>query len=268
MSNFIVDQAEYFLTFVQNKQSLEYKKILANIFTSQKNYSEALTIIEELLKQFPNERDLWLQLKECQTGLGQIADVEKTIIRLLGFRQDLGDLITEFGLIKMQQQKFAEARILFNKATQTNSNSIIAHLNLGIACIELKQYDDARRSLSSANILDPSNQAVWIHLCRVATILSTPAKQSPDLQPCLRECVKLSTEDPALLASLYDLLQNQGLRREADLIYNKMGKVGQSRVEEPPQSHEERLGSGASRASGGNSAVQSRQIPATTLAEQ
>lgn len=155
--------------------------------------------------------------------LGLKAEQEKTLIKLLGFRVGLEDLIIEYGLLKISQQKYAEARILFTKSTQTNPQSFIAFLNLGIACMHIQQFDNARKALSSANILDPSNQSVWLYLSQIS-LLTSHAGQSPDLQACLREALKLEIEDEHLIVDLAEQLYNQKYYRECKFVSNRIEK--------------------------------------------
>ena len=150
-------------------------------------------------------------------------DQEKTLIKLLGFKVELEDLIIEYGLLKLSQKKFSEARILFTKSTQATEKSFIAHLNLGISCMHIQQYENACRSLSSANILDPSNQAVWIYLCLIA-LKTSPTKPSPDLQACLREALKLEVEDEQLILTLAHQLFNQNFFRECRFVSKRIEK--------------------------------------------
>ena len=158
-------------------------------------------------------------------NLGLYEAVEKTIIRLIGFRQDLDELITQFGLLKITQGKFDEARILFFKGSQSNPKSVVSQLNLGKACYHLQQYDDACSALSSANILDPTNQDVWIYL--VFCALEDPSKET-QLQPCLRELIKLDIEDPELYQEAIQKLQSAGRAREAQLLSEKFKEKQQA----------------------------------------
>ena len=146
-------------------------------------------------------------------------DVEQTIIRLLGFRIDLDELIAHFGLLKIAQGKFEDARILFFKACQANPKSIISQLNLGKACYHLQQYDDACSALSSANILDPSNQEVWIYL--IYCTIEDESKQY-QLQPCIRELIKLEIENYTLFNDAIKKLNTAGKYREAKLLEEKL----------------------------------------------
>lgn len=140
--------------------------------------------------------ELYLQLKECQFKLKKFKSVEKTISSLIRFRADLPELITQWGLIKMNQKLYEEARILFFKAVEGNPHSVIAQLSLGKACLKLQQFDDASEALSNANMLDPTNMEVWIHLIYCSMQDRT---KHVALQYCLREALKLQIENPKLV---------------------------------------------------------------------
>lgn len=173
-----------------------------------------------------------MQLKECQAKLGQTDKQERTLIKLIGFRQGIDELLIEYGMLKLTQKKYAEARVILDKSVQANQTSVIAHMTLGVACIHVEQYDDARRSLSSANILDPSNQAIWIYLCMIALKVS-PKTPTPDLQACLRECNKLQVEDESLILELAQKLFDSKFYREClfvarriEALYNESNIAG------------------------------------------
>lgn len=227
LDNHLTEESIKFSERVEDHLMIDYRKLMASLMLKREENEKAEELIIELLSKlllldsYPAERDLWVQLKECQAKLGKSDKQEKTLIKLIGFRQGIDELLIEYGMLKLAQGKHADARVILDKAVQANQTSVIAHMMLGVACIQVEQYEDARRALSSANILDPTNQEIWIYLCMIALKVS-PLVPTTDLQACLRECIKLQVEDEELMLRLANALFERKFYRECLFVARRI----------------------------------------------
>ena len=70
------------------------------------------------------------------------------------------------GLIELQKEKYAAARIYFERAIQKQAGFAPAHFNLGYAYFFLKQYYNARRHFDQAVELQPNMPSIYLYLGR------------------------------------------------------------------------------------------------------
>lgn len=72
-----------------------------------------------------------------------------------------------------------------------------SHFNLGVACYNLGEYDEAERVLSLVNYMDPSNAETWAYLALVLL-----KKDSPPLNAAyqtMNEAIKLGLNNAEVL---------------------------------------------------------------------
>jgi tetratricopeptide (TPR) repeat protein len=106
-------------------------------FLSQKLYAEAHAPLVRSLEIEPDNLEGLAALAEAEEGTGELAAAETHAQRVLG--REPGNAIANLvmGLVRMKQERYAEARRFFETATVTDPLSGKAHYQLSLACARL-----------------------------------------------------------------------------------------------------------------------------------
>jgi tetratricopeptide (TPR) repeat protein len=86
------------------------------------------------------------------------------------------------GLALMDRRDYATALGRFQTACVMNPASDIGCLNMGIALLNMRRYDDARQILEKSVERDPQNARAWYNLALVARATGDPATSRDDFQ--------------------------------------------------------------------------------------
>jgi tetratricopeptide (TPR) repeat protein len=110
-------------------------------FNSQKLYAEARQPLVRSLEIEPDNLEGLAALAEAEEGTGELAAAETHAQRVLG--REAGNAIANvvMGLVRMKQERYAEARGFFERAIATDPLQGKAHYQLSLACARLG--DDA-----------------------------------------------------------------------------------------------------------------------------
>lgn len=106
-------------------------------FNSQKLYAEARAPLLRSLEIEPDNLEALAALAESEEGTGELAASETHAQRVLA--REGGDAIANLvmGLVRMKQERYAEARGFLERATLTDPLSGKAHYQLSLACARL-----------------------------------------------------------------------------------------------------------------------------------
>ena len=70
------------------------------------------------------------------------------------------------GHVYNQLGKWEDAKVMFLMCAE-DYKTAFSHFNLGVACYNLGEYEEAERVLSLVNYMDPSNAETWAYLALV-----------------------------------------------------------------------------------------------------
>ena len=92
------------------------------------------------------------------------------------------------GHLYIQMSNWEDAKVMFLMCAE-DYKTAFSHFNLGVACYNLGEYEEAERVLSLVNYMDPSSAETWAYLCLVLL-----KKDDPPLNAAyqtMNEAVKL-----------------------------------------------------------------------------
>lgn len=89
------------------------------------------------------------------------------------------------GNLAIQNQHFETAKEIYLHLCQL-SPSAQTWLGVGIACMKLKNYDEAEQALAEANLLNPCDASVWGYIALLCLIMN----KDKEAEVALREAVK------------------------------------------------------------------------------
>jgi len=140
--------------------------ILANFYVWYKKYTEALGLLESLLKLKPDSRGVKLLLARVYFNLGKYENV----VRILGnsrilYSKDkenyyIGDSLIELG-------KFKEGIKYLDEYARHYSRDYLVFVRLGYAYYKVGSYEEALKTYQRAAALNPSKKEIQdsINLC-------------------------------------------------------------------------------------------------------
>lgn len=224
--------AKIFYDRIGNKEAIDAKLVEIELVIRDGDVVKAAKLLKQLSKIFEDDKKLLELYAQNQMQLQRYKTAEKLLLKLITLRGNMGVTLTTLGYLKIKRRKYEEARITFYRAVQLNKSSIMAWIGLGKACVLLKQYNDALSALKYANILDPLNPEVWLHIVEVSLRDRTKRAQTVF---ALREMIKLKFlefSDLFLLINLIKELYDSKFPDYSLLLLSKLSKeVQNSEVE-------------------------------------
>ncbi len=116
----------------------------------QQRYPEALAVLDQALKQWPNHTDLWRWRGNILNSLGRPQEAAKAYQAALQLTENSADLWGSLGGCLFRLRKFTEAIAAFDRATRIQSDHHLAWYWRGRALVELQQYPEALTSFEHA----------------------------------------------------------------------------------------------------------------------
>lgn len=212
---------QLFFDEIKDKESSKSKLVEIEMVRRQGLDNKVYTLLRSITQTFPENLSLLeLYMKNC-LKLGKLKKAERLLIKLVGMRHKKIEMLIHLGNLKLTKRQYVEARIVFYKVVEITKTSITAWIGLGKACIELKDFSDACEALKYANILDPLNPEVWVHLTKIS--LEDESRRNEFIF-CFRELSKLNLEevdDEGSLSELVELFNANGLSDYSILIWKK-----------------------------------------------
>jgi len=213
--------------------SIEGYNLLGIIYSSQKDYGNALAAFQHALKIDPNSTKTCNNLGNLYVAQERLDLAEKEFRKVLRLDPSNTDANYNLGLVLMARNLPAEAITRFervrppNVATRFNlirayllagrraeglklakdlslegKDKVQLHFTLGVLLASAKQYDMARRELERANALQPETFEILFNLGQTYLRSGDPAKA----EVFLSRALKLNPDSPAalyLLAQVY-----------------------------------------------------------------
>lgn len=147
---------------------------------------------------------------------GRYAELEELAARLESSGVRDGTLWR--GVACVQQERYAEARALLEKATQVTDDSAIAWDFLGTACHELGDYPAARAAYRKALAIRPQRRSSWTNLVNNAN----KAQWYDEAEAAAREALQHFPDDNPLLRHRAIALHSLGRDAEAVAVLRQV----------------------------------------------
>lgn len=131
---------------------------LARAYIDGQKNKEALPILEKLWEENPDQNRFALRLASCYQSLNRIVDCRKIVDKIKEKEKtNLPSLLVLEGNVFLAENKPKLALECFKKAEHKAQNYPNLYLQLGRCYLQLKQWDDAERSLQKGLAIDKDN---------------------------------------------------------------------------------------------------------------
>lgn len=122
---------------------------------NNRNFRKAVGECAYVLRVFPNHpRALNLTVKACEwwrdSRLDQRCRMDQVFERAVAINPKAPDTFTIHGIYLHGEGKYGDARRSYERALELDADSMNAHYNLGLACLELKDYACANQHAQQA----------------------------------------------------------------------------------------------------------------------
>lgn len=114
----------------------------------QKRYADAKAILDQALALQPDDAEVLAVLAEAEEGLGERAAAEAHARRALERAPGHATALLVLGLVRMEEQRYAEAREALEASLARASDSAKAHYQLSLACSRLGDRACAAREVA------------------------------------------------------------------------------------------------------------------------
>lgn len=115
-------------------------QMLGRIAADEKNYSEAESFFDKIIKEEPKNKYAWLYLSILYNQQGQTQKALKTLQDAISMLPEDPDLLGYYGSLLMQQKKYQEALAPLEKAYQLDNRNLNNIVSLGALYEELQMW--------------------------------------------------------------------------------------------------------------------------------
>jgi tetratricopeptide (TPR) repeat protein len=147
---------------IQINQSFLYPHLnLGVVLNRQGKHAQTVEMLGKLYQESTQLPAAWLPYGEALAETGKLKDAEK-ILRLILANANLNDSAKaevhfRLGAVLNRQNRFSEAAAELERSIKIEPNTVMAHLQLGGALIQLKRLPEAERELLKAYELGGSS---------------------------------------------------------------------------------------------------------------
>jgi len=185
-----------------SKQRFLYYKSL--IYYSRQQLAEGVEVLKELLALEPLNSEAWLLLGHFYWHKDAISDAELAYFKALSTSTEPDVfLLIRLGQLALKRKQWENAKRLLIQVARSKQYSFTM-AGLGLACLNLRQYEEAERALSQANMLDDEDPVTWGYLAKLMLLQEGTSYQVRARQ-CLVRALNLGLADTELLGELGSL---------------------------------------------------------------
>ena len=192
----------------------------AKIAVFQQKYEKATEALDKLLEQNPNDREAWILRGHAFYLLDNLFDSEESYISAIRIKTQpavTDRLLSErLGIVFARRKSWKDSKTVFLKVCKERM-STVAWFYLGLSLIRLGEFAAAEDAIAQANILNNLDPRVWA--LNAILCLKYGQDRIPQAKFALGEAFKLNLIDEELLEELGDMLEEQGLFKEAIEAY-------------------------------------------------
>ena len=127
-------------------------------------YREALPVLEQLFREFPERVELAHALFQCQLALGRLTEAADTLdVALESLPSGIASLLPRAELA-LAQRNPNQARSLVNEALKLNPTNPLALRKLGLLLLRLREWDELARIAKQALAMNEQDAIAWLGL--------------------------------------------------------------------------------------------------------
>jgi tetratricopeptide (TPR) repeat protein len=132
--------------------------MLAQILVAEKNFDEAIDVVEGLLEKDSKNMELLMLKAEICFLSERLFECEEVFLYLLKLKPSSAysySVYLRLGLTYLNRKSWEDAKTTFNKAVELKPNSAAGWLGLGIANLRLSLPKESEEALNLSRIYNP-----------------------------------------------------------------------------------------------------------------
>jgi Tfp pilus assembly protein PilF/peroxiredoxin len=137
---------------------------LGSVFFQHGYFDEAGTFFQSALRQEPRSAEAFYGIGSVQLKQDKLAEAKESFSRATQSRGTYSDTLANswnnLGIIATRERQMTKAAQYFQKAVQSNTGYLVGWVNMGNAYRELKQWDKAAETFQKAGELAPDDAEV------------------------------------------------------------------------------------------------------------
>jgi tetratricopeptide (TPR) repeat protein len=177
----------------------------ANRLLEQGRVAEAITQLNELVKEYPDFSKAWFILGKALYHSGAYPDAEQSLGKVVELTPGYAEAHYYLGVARMRQGKREAAAVAFREAIKHKPDFAQAHINLGRCLLEQKNHQDALSAFRSAVSCMPNSTAAHLEL---AELLHQTHQDAEALEQ-VRQALQLNPADERAKQLLEKLQQKR-----------------------------------------------------------
>jgi len=181
--NRLDEAAATFNKAIETDRDFLYPRLnLGIVLNRQRKYAQASELLGRLYLENPEFSAARLPYAEALAESGHLSEAEKllrTILEDAKLQDSMrAEALFRLGAVLNRENRFAEAVVELQKAIKLEPKAVMAHLQLGVALIQLKRLPEAERELRTAYELGGSSAAAAQFLLGQAYYLEVKYEQA------------------------------------------------------------------------------------------
>ena len=206
------------MTIQQDKNELPQSDLNSvHKLISLGQYKEALTTLDSLTQNYPNDSKLYLLGGNCYHAMGHFDQAILCYEEVIKLKPDYADAFNNLGICLYDLNKLDEALAMYQKAIKVNPDYADAFNNLGICFADLSRPEDAVKSYEKAIEIRPDFADAYNNL---GTSLKNIARPE-DAVKSYEKAIEIRPEYLSAYANLASILNELGRNEEATEFYAK-----------------------------------------------
>ena len=190
-------------------------------YLGQRKYAEAIREFEKVIKEDPQNIDVFTCLGAVYQAMGQPAKAIDAYRKAVSLGPDHLDNLVQLGTLYMSAGQIEEGKATFERALTLNSKSKEVYLNLGMYYIGKENWAEAKSQLEKVLEIDPQYTLAQNHLVSVYYNL----KETDKAITLCHAVLKANPKDPSALYNLGCILMDQKKNSEALDCFKKLAEV-------------------------------------------
>ena len=167
-----------------------------------RDYEEALSYFEEVVKKNPRNADAYFYIGVCNGKLGRYTEAAEAFKQAIRIKPDYAEAHNYLGVAYAELGRYKEAVEAFKQAIRIKPDYAEAHNFLGVAYVELGRYKEAVKAFKQAIGLQPDYAEARYSLGEAYLMLG-------DKGSALKEYEVLKELDKSLADELLNLIRNE-----------------------------------------------------------
>ncbi|MCU0665550.1 MAG: tetratricopeptide repeat protein [Candidatus Omnitrophica bacterium] len=171
---------------VLQPDNLKIQEVLASLYARQGRYKEAESLCQEMLKIFPNQPLIYLQLADAYYSQALFEKAEGSLKKAIEIKADFHQALNFLGYMYAQAGKnLDQAEIIIKKALEFEPDNPAYIDSLGWVYFKQKKYEDAKKLLEKAasSLEDPE---IYLHLGDLYLVLGDKVNAKENWEKSLK----------------------------------------------------------------------------------